>query len=193
MTVEEIRGYLKEVRHPARQDADIVELGLVEDIEIGKGGVVVTLAFPKRKDPLEKYIIGATRAALIRGLGKDVHSEVRTVVKDEAPRQQPQGLGTEMLSDVKHIIGVASGKGGVGKSTVAVNLAVALARSGYKVGLADADVYGRERLYSPLGKMGCEVDVDRLFREARPGPHLARPHGFQRSQAADTAGELGRA
>ncbi|MBR1633238.1 MAG: Mrp/NBP35 family ATP-binding protein [Bacteroidales bacterium] len=142
MTVEEIRGYLKEVRHPARQDADIVELGLVEDIAIGEGGVVVTLAFPKRKDPLEKYIIGATRAALIRGLGKDVHSEVRTVVKDESPRQQPQGLGTEMLSDVKHIIGVASGKGGVGKSTVAVNLAVALARSGYKVGLADADVYG---------------------------------------------------
>ncbi len=58
------------------------------------------------------------------------------------PKKRPLELGMEQLMDVSHIIAVASGKGGVGKSTVAVNLAVTLARMGYKVGLADADVYG---------------------------------------------------
>jgi len=58
------------------------------------------------------------------------------------PKKRPLELGMEQLTDVGHIIAVASGKGGVGKSTVAVNLAVTLARMGYKVGLADADVYG---------------------------------------------------
>ena len=58
------------------------------------------------------------------------------------PKKRPLELGMEQLADVEHIIAVASGKGGVGKSTVAVNLAITLARMGYKVGLADADVYG---------------------------------------------------
>ena len=58
------------------------------------------------------------------------------------PKKRPLELGMEQLSGVKKIIAVASGKGGVGKSTVAVNLAITLARLGYKVGLADADVYG---------------------------------------------------
>jgi len=58
------------------------------------------------------------------------------------PKKRPLELGMEQLSEVGHIIAVASGKGGVGKSTVAVNLAITLARMGYQVGLADADVYG---------------------------------------------------
>ena len=58
------------------------------------------------------------------------------------PKKRPLELGMEQLADVEHIVAIASGKGGVGKSTVAVNLAVTLARMGYKVGLADADVYG---------------------------------------------------
>ena len=58
------------------------------------------------------------------------------------PKKRPLELGMEQLMDVGHIIAVASGKGGVGKSTVAVNMAITLARMGYKVGLADADVYG---------------------------------------------------
>jgi ATP-binding protein involved in chromosome partitioning len=142
MTVEEVREFLREVHHPAREDRDIVELGMVQDIEISDGGVTVTLGFPKQRDPLKKYLIGATRATLIRHLGQGVKSEVKEIEIDAPAPKKGTEFTKETLLSVKHIIGIASGKGGVGKSTVAVNLAVALARLGYKVGLADADVYG---------------------------------------------------
>ncbi|MBR5905968.1 MAG: Mrp/NBP35 family ATP-binding protein [Bacteroidales bacterium] len=168
MTEKEILALLRDVRHPGKGDKDIVELGMVQKVTVeevlersDEGGVggnaprplgvqgdssptasaVVTLAFPKRRDPLAEYLIGATRAALIRGGVKD--PKVETVVLEEAaPKKKGMEFDTECLRNVRHIVGVASGKGGVGKSTVAVNLACALARLGYKVGLADADVYG---------------------------------------------------
>ena len=142
---ERIIEALKEVRHPAMQDRDIVDLGLVADIECGEDKVVVTLGFPKRRDPLTEYLVGATRASLVRHLPSSVSTEVKAVVKEnnsEKPKKKGLDLGTEQLENVRHIVGIASGKGGVGKSTVAVNLACALARLGYRVGLADADVYG---------------------------------------------------
>lgn len=143
MKPNEINKWLFEVLHPAKGDKNIVELGMVEKIDIQDNKITVTLAFSKHRDPLAEYLTGSTRAAIIRNAPQGTEVEVKTVVKEEAPKKKPGlDLGLEELSDVKHIIGIASGKGGVGKSTVAVNLAVALARLGYKVGLADADVYG---------------------------------------------------
>lgn len=139
----EIMKFLFDVKHPAKGDKNIVELGMVDKVEIEGGKVKVTLAFPKRRDPLADYLIGSVKAAIYRQAPEVTEIEVDTIVREAAQKKQPGlNLGLEEVNNVAHIIGVASGKGGVGKSTVAVNLAVALARLGYKVGLADADVYG---------------------------------------------------
>ena len=143
MEINDIKEWLREVEHPAKGDKNIVELGMVEKIEAEDGGITVTLAFSKHRDPLAEYLIGSAKAAIIRNSPAGTKVEVKTMIKDEAPKKKPGlDLGPEELDNVRHVIGIASGKGGVGKSTVSVNLAVALARLGYKVGLADADVYG---------------------------------------------------
>ena len=143
MKEQEIKEWLLEVEHPAKGDKNIVELGMVENIEAGEDSITVTLAFAKHRDPLAEYLIGSAKAAIIRNAPAGTQVEVKTIIKEEAPKKKPVlDLGFEELANVKHIIGIASGKGGVGKSTVSVNLATALARLGYKVGLADADVYG---------------------------------------------------
>ena len=144
MKEQDIMNWLQDVEHPAKGDKNIVELGMVEKVEINGNSVTVTLGFAKHRDPLAEYLIGSAKAAIIRNAPEGTLAEVKTVVKEApAPKKKPGlDLGSEEIADVKHIIGIASGKGGVGKSTVSVNLAVALARLGYKVGLADADVYG---------------------------------------------------
>ena len=144
MKEQDIMNWLQEVEHPAKGDKNIVELGMIEKVEIGEKSITVTLGFAKHRDPLAEYLIGSAKAAVIRNAPDGTQVEIKTVIKEAAaPKKKPGlDLGSEEIANVKHIIGIASGKGGVGKSTVSVNLAVALARLGYKVGLADADVYG---------------------------------------------------
>ena len=139
----QVLDWLSEVVHPAREDRSLVELGMVDSIEVTEGRIEVTLAFPKRPDPLKTYLQGAAKAAIYRHAPGGTEIEIKTVVKEPAKKKNNVNeLTLEELGSVRHIVGIASGKGGVGKSTVAVNLAIALSRLGFKVGLADADVYG---------------------------------------------------
>jgi ATP-binding protein involved in chromosome partitioning len=123
MQINEINNWLREVEHPAKGDRNIVDLGMVHNVEVGENSVTVTLSFSKHRDPLAEYLIGSAKAAIIRNAPTGTQVEVKTISKDEAPKKKPGlDLGFEELSEVKHIIGIASGKGGVGKSTVTSKL-----------------------------------------------------------------------
>jgi len=130
---------LKHVIHPGKEK-DIVSLGMVEDdIRIDGKRISFSLKFERANDPFVVAIKKASVQAIKKYVGEDTEIEgnIFIKVKPKVQRSEPK-----LLPEVKNIVAVASGKGGVGKSTVSSNLAVALANMGYKVGLLDADVYG---------------------------------------------------
>ena len=88
MKTNEVNKWLFEVQHPAKGDKNVVELGMVENIEIQDNKVTVTLAFSKHRDPLAEYLIGSTKAAIIRNAPQGTQVEVKTVVKEEAPKKE---------------------------------------------------------------------------------------------------------
>ena len=158
---------LRTVRYPGT-GKDIVTMGMVEDdIRIDGNRVSFSLIFPKKTDPFIKSIVKASEVAINTYISPEVEIKGNISVKTPDPEAKPKT--NEPLPGVKNIIGVSSGKGGVGKSTVACNLAVALAQQGFRVGLLDADIFGPS-----IPKM-LGIEDEQLYMEEVDGQKLIVP------------------
>ena len=144
---------------------NLVESEMVADnLRIDGMKVSFSLIFPRNTDPFLKSTVKAAEAAIHYHVGNDVEVSISTEFKSK-PRPEPDKL----LPQVKNIIAVSSGKGGVGKSTVAANLAIALARLGYKVGLLDTDIFG------PSVPKMFHVEDARPYAVEKDGRQLIEP------------------
>lgn len=161
-----ITDILKTVRYPGN-GKNLVEASMVEDdIRIDGNKVSFSLIFDKPTDPFIRSVVRSAETAIEQALGSDnVEVKGNIAVKIRNPRPEKPRL----LPGVKNIVGVSSGKGGVGKSTVAANLAVSLAAKGYKVGLLDADIFGPS-----MPKM-FGVEDEQLYIEKVDGRDLIVP------------------
>jgi ATP-binding protein involved in chromosome partitioning len=130
---------LRTVRYPGTGKSIVEQSMVANDVRIDGRRVSFSIVFERENDPFAKSVVKAAEAAVLAYVSPDVdiRGNISTRTK-QAPRPEPE----KGLPGVRNIVAVASGKGGVGKSTVAVNLAVALAKEGFRVGLLDADIYG---------------------------------------------------
>jgi ATP-binding protein involved in chromosome partitioning len=145
---EQIKTALAHVLHPTEKQ-DLLSLDMIHDIIIQDKYISFTLEMPEKNDALAQKLQRQCEDAIHKFIDKEAVVDIQVGInvskrksQPEHPQQQPKQQQEEVLSGVKNIIAVASGKGGVGKSTVAVNIASALAKEGYKVGLMDTDIYG---------------------------------------------------
>lgn len=135
MTKDEVIERLKKIKYPGFS-RDIVSFGIVKNVEVESDSVKVDVEMSSASEETQTEIYGRIKTALEENFS-DVDIKVAQTASGPTAEQQ-----TKLIPDVKHIIAVASGKGGVGKSTVAVNIAAELMNRGYSVGLLDLDIYG---------------------------------------------------
>ncbi len=171
MNKDHILDHLKSINYPGFS-RDIVSFGMVKDVSVDGDIVTVHLNITSQNEEKKQEVISAVKKEL-SGHFKAVNVELSADAPQQAAPAQPQQAPPAILENVKHVIAVASGKGGVGKSTVAANLACAMARQGKKVGLLDLDIYGpslpivlgineqpqmtQDKKLVPLQKFGMEV------------------------------------
>lgn len=162
-----ITDALRTVSYPG-SDKDVVSLDMAQEIRVAGKKVTFSLVFQRSDDPNMASVITACEEAIEKYLGPD--AEIRGNITAKAIHQMERPI----LPGVKNLIAVASGKGGVGKSTVSVNLAVALAKTGAKVGLIDADIFG--------------PSIPKMFGTEDMRPYGVRVDGKERIQPIEKYG-----
>jgi ATP-binding protein involved in chromosome partitioning len=152
---KDVTDALRTVKYPG-SDEDVVQLEMPQEIRIAGQRISFSLVFQKSNDPNIEALVVACEAAIKKYLGEQVEIEDNIAVKFIHDMERP------VLPNVKNIVAIASGKGGVGKSTVAVNTAVALAKSGAKVGLLDADIFGPSipKMFGVEGERPAGIKID---------------------------------
>lgn len=141
---EQIKTALAHVIHPEEKQ-DLISLDMIQDLIVQEKYISFTLEMPSPNESLANELKQRCEGAIHKFIDREAIVDIQVGINVSRQKTAPEPTPEPpkpVLSGVKHIIAVASGKGGVGKSTVAVNLAAALARSGAKVGLMDTDIYG---------------------------------------------------
>jgi ATP-binding protein involved in chromosome partitioning len=173
--IEHIEAALRGVVDP-ELGGDVVELGMVRDISVDGGvatiSIALTIAACPMRDQIESDVIRKVKAldaidevvVQVTAMTQKQRSELMSVAR----RRAREGATPTMVSPTTRVIAVGSGKGGVGKSSIAVNLAVALRGAGFRVGLLDADIWGFSvpRMLGATGRIQASDDGKMLPQEA---------------------------